>query len=160
MKKKIFHLKMKFHKHAMKVFQNLNSIFDSCIGEKISKNVSSSLGDKIKVTFLQDVEETDENGKKVNKNVGTSFEIKRNNTDMQTKFDITLNSIEEKKVIAKLKLDITTQGTKTSKKYLNDVIIKYNDHERIRKKIPRGIARRGIDGCNDTVFARRKREVL
>ena len=85
--------------------------------------------DKIKVTFLQDVEETDENGKKVNKNVGTSFEIKRNNTDMQTKFDITLNSIEEKKVIAKLKLDITTQGTKTSKKYLNDVIIKYNDNE-------------------------------
>lgn len=85
--------------------------------------------DKIKVTFLQDVEETDENGKKVNKNVGTSFEIKRNNTDMQTKFDITLNSIEEKKVIAKLKLDITTQGTKTSKKYSNDVIIKYNDNE-------------------------------
>lgn len=85
--------------------------------------------DKIKVTFLQDVEETDENGKKVNKNVGTSFEIKRNNTDMQKKFDITLNSIEEKKVIAKLKLDITTQGTKTSKKYSNDVIIKYNDNE-------------------------------
>lgn len=85
--------------------------------------------DKIKVTFLQDVEEKNEDGKKVTKNKGISFEVKRTNTDMQTKFDITVNNIEEKKVVAKLKLDITTQGTKTSKSYSNDVIVKYNDNE-------------------------------
>lgn len=85
--------------------------------------------DKIKITFLQDVEETNEDGKEITKNKGTSFEVKRTNTDMQTKFDITANNIEEKKVVAKLKLDITTQGTKTSKSYSNDVIIKYNDNE-------------------------------
>lgn len=85
--------------------------------------------DKIKVTFLKDVTELDENGEEVTKNKGTSFEVKRTNTDMQTKFNITINSIEEKKVVAKTQIELITQGTKTSKTYTNEAIIKYSDNK-------------------------------
>ncbi|MBO5397355.1 MAG: hypothetical protein J6A36_00245 [Clostridia bacterium] len=85
--------------------------------------------DKIKVTFLKDVTELDEDGEEVTKNKGTSFEVKRTNADMQTKFNITVNSIEEKKVVAKTQIELTTQGTKTSKTYTNEAIIKYSDNK-------------------------------
>jgi len=85
--------------------------------------------DEAKVTMLQDVTRKDEDGKEVTKNEGTSIEIKRGNSNTQTKFNIEINTIEEKKVVKKLQLDITTKGTKTSKSYSNDIIIKYNDHE-------------------------------
>lgn len=83
---------------------------------------------KIKVTSLQDVKKT-EGDEEVTKNEGISFEIKRMNSDMQTKFDIIANKIEEKKVVTKIQIDLTTQGTKTSKNYTNEAIIKYNDNE-------------------------------
>lgn len=84
---------------------------------------------KIKVTFLKDVTELDENDEEVTKNKGISFEVARTNTDMQTKFNITVNSIEEKKVVAKTQIEFSTQGTKTSKTYTNEAIIKYSDNK-------------------------------
>lgn len=84
---------------------------------------------KAKITFLEDVEEENELGEIVTKNVGMTIEVKRTNTDMQTDFDITLSSIEEKKVVAKIQIDLTTKGTTTSKNYSNNAIIKYNDGE-------------------------------
>jgi hypothetical protein len=81
----------------------------------------------VKITFLEDVEEENEDGDSVTKNEGISAEITRTNTDMQTKFNITLNSIEEKKVVKKWQIELTTEGTKTSKTYSNKAIIKYND---------------------------------
>lgn len=84
---------------------------------------------EVKVTLLQDVTKEDEEGNEVTKNEGTSIEIKRDNANTQTQFNIEINTIEEKKVVKKLQLDITTKGTQSSKSYSNDVIIKYNDNE-------------------------------
>lgn len=84
---------------------------------------------KAKITFLDDVNTVDENGEEIIKNQGSSIEIKRANTEVETSFNIILNTIENQKVVGKLQLDITTKGTGTSKSYDNEIIIKNSDSE-------------------------------
>lgn len=84
---------------------------------------------KAKVTFLEDVVTENEEGEEITTNKGSSVEIKRANTDVETSFNIVLNTIEEQKVVAKLQLDLTTKGSGTSKTYDNQLIIKSSDSE-------------------------------
>jgi hypothetical protein len=83
----------------------------------------------VKITFLQDVQEEDEDGNTVTKNEGTTAEIQRTNTDMQTTFNITISNVENNKVVGKTEIELTTEGTKTSKSYTNKAIIKYKDSD-------------------------------
>lgn len=85
---------------------------------------------KAKITFLEDVKEKNEEGQEiVIEDKGNSIEIERTSADVQTKFNFLINYIEQKRVVKKTQIDLTTQGTKSSKTYSNDAIIKYNDSE-------------------------------
>lgn len=84
---------------------------------------------KAKVTFLEDVTVENEEGEEITTNKGSSIEIKRASTDVETSFNIVLNTIEEQKVVAKLELDLTTKGSGTSKTYNSEFIIKNSDSE-------------------------------
>ena len=84
---------------------------------------------KAKITFLDDVSTVTEDGEELTKNQGSSIEIKRANTEVETSFNIILNTIEDQKVVEKLQLDITTKGSGTSKSYDSEIIIKNSDSE-------------------------------
>lgn len=97
--------------------------------ENASLDIEYPESTKVKITFLEDVEQENELGEVVTKNIGSAIELKRTNTNMQTNFDITLNSIEEKKVVGKLQIELETKGASTSRNYSNNAIVKYNDSE-------------------------------
>lgn len=71
---------------------------------------------KFKITYLEDI-------------TGNSIKVERTSSDVQTKFNIELNDIEDKKVIAKTQIELETEGSKSSKDYTNELIVKYNDSE-------------------------------
>lgn len=79
---------------------------------------------KIKITYLEEVEENEEVITK-----GISTEMKRVASDVKTEFNIQIGEIVDKKVIAKTQIDLETEGSKSSKTYENDIIVKYNNSE-------------------------------
>ena len=76
---------------------------------------------KIKVNYLQENEH--------NITTGTSIEMERVSSDIKTKFNVQISSIEDKKVVSKTQVELSTEGSKTSKNYSNEAIIIFNDNE-------------------------------
>lgn len=81
--------------------------------------------DKFKITYL--TPEENEDGKEVS--VGNSIEVKKESTDVNVKYNIQNSSIENKKVVSKLQIELVTNDANSSKKYTNDAIIKFNNSE-------------------------------
>ena len=88
---------------------------------KINVDIEYKSDDQFKITYLQ------ENQEAVTK--GYSIDIKRELSDVKTKLDIQVGNIENAKVIKKTQIELETEGSKTSKDYKNEAIVKYNDNE-------------------------------
>lgn len=80
---------------------------------------------KFKVTYLEPKE--DEAGKEII--TGSSIEIERQTTDVNVKYNLQYSSIENKKVISKIQMELQTNNANASKGYTNNAIIKYNNNE-------------------------------
>lgn len=89
--------------------------------EKVNIDIEYQTENKIKINYLQDNEE--------NITFGTSVEMERIASDVKTKFNLQVSNIEDKKVVAKTQIELTTEGSKTSKDYTNEAIIIFNDSE-------------------------------
>ena len=79
---------------------------------------------KTKVTYLapEEIE-----GKEVA--AGYSIEIERKSSDVNVKYNIQNSRIENKKVVSKTQIELTTDNANPAKGYTNDAIIKYNNSE-------------------------------
>ena len=88
---------------------------------KINIDIEYISENEVKITCLQENEE--------NITQGASIKIARDASDVKTKFDVQISNIENKKVVKKTQVELETEGSKASKDYTNEAIIKYNDSE-------------------------------
>ena len=80
---------------------------------------------KFKVTYLEPGK--DEEGDDISK--GTSIEVEKTSTDVNEKYNIQYNNIENKKVVSKIQMNLETDNSNPSKGYKNNLILKQNDKE-------------------------------
>lgn len=81
---------------------------------------------KVKVTYLAP-QVDEETGDEVNG--GYSIEIEKKSSDVNVKYNVQSSKIENKKVVSKTQLELTTDNSNPSKGYTNDAIIKYNNND-------------------------------
>lgn len=93
--------------------------------EGTSLDIEYSSNTKFKITYL--APEKDESGKEVSK--GGSIAVEKNSTDVNEKYNIQYNEIENKKVVSKIQIDLETNTANSSKGYTNNVIMKYNNKD-------------------------------
>lgn len=90
----------------------------------INVDVEYKAENKIKITTLEEVTEEEETITQ-----GNSIEMEKTSSDIKTEYSIKISDIRNKEVIAKTQIDVDTEGSKSSKTYTNEIILKHNNSE-------------------------------
>ena len=93
--------------------------------QKTNLDIEYADSNKFKVTYL--APDKDDEGKEIS--AGDSIEIERKSADVDVKYSIQHSSIENKKVVSKTQIELSTNNANPSKGYTNNAIIKYNDKD-------------------------------
>ena len=80
---------------------------------------------KFKVTFLSP--EEDSEGKTISS--GASVQVEKKSSDVNVKYNVQYNIIENKKVVEKTQIDLETDCSNPSKGYTNNIILNRNNEE-------------------------------